>query len=360
MIEKRLESARRLLNRHRLGALLVFGVELIHMENARYFSGFSGSDASLLITRKKAFFFTDGRYISQSAAQVRDMERVIYADKHGAIAEAIRSSGVKRVGFEDEVVSVASFNRLAAGCSGVTFVPLGDEVNALRYQKSAREIKALKKVISLSEKALREIMGKIRPGMRENRVAAMLNARMLELGAQDLAFDTIVASGPRGALPHGIAAARRIKSGDLVTIDWGAKLDGYHSDQTVTFGVGKLDGWQREIYSVVYSAQRAGIKACLAGAKEAEVDGVARRIIGDAGYGKYFTHGTGHGVGLAVHEGPRLSSRSKGILHAGDVVTVEPGIYLPGKGGVRLEDMVLVTEDKPRVLTTVSKKLKIL
>ncbi|MDP8256030.1 MAG: Xaa-Pro peptidase family protein [Candidatus Alcyoniella australis] len=360
MIDHRLQRARALLRKKRLSGLLVLGIEETHMENVRFFSGFSGSDASLVISAKRALFFTDGRYIEQSKAEVTRLERVIYKDKIGAVAEAIKRLRVKRVGFEDEALPVALYNQLVERLPGIDLVPLAGDLDALRQIKSPQEIVAIRRAVRIAERALRRVIPLIAPGVPENRIGSELDAEMIRLGAQATAFDTIVASGPRGALPHGIASSRRIRRGELVTIDWGALVDQYNSDQTVTFAVGEIQPWQREIYQLVYRAQRAAIKACVPGAKLCEVDAVARGIIEQAGYGEYFTHGLGHGVGLKVHEGPRLSMRVNGKLALGNVVTVEPGVYLPNRGGVRLEDMVLVTDGAPRVLTGISKRLRVL
>jgi Xaa-Pro aminopeptidase len=326
--------------------------------NVRYLTGYTGSEGTLLVTPRTAVFFSDFRYKTQAAKQVKGARVNIFTDKNKAIAREVVKFKIKRMGFEGDVMTVNQRAAVAKACKGVKLVALGGDVNDLRLVKEPGEIDALREVIALSEKALKKLYRKLQPGITEIEFARTLEIEMIKLGAEGFAFETIVASGPRGALPHGVAADKKMKKGELVVIDYGAVLNGYHSDQTVTRPIGKVSSLAKKIYNIVYDAQGAAIDACKAGMTGAQLDKVARDVIHKAGYGKYFGHGLGHGVGLEIHEGPRASQIYKGTLEAGMVVTIEPGIYLPGKLGVRHEDMVLVTDTGCELLTTIDKRWK--
>ena len=324
---------------------------ITHLPNIQWLCGFSGSAGSLLVSARDAVFFTDFRYRAQSRREVRGARLFEYASGPvSSIAAAVRHARVSRVGFESDRMTVASHADLAAAMPRVELVPLRGAVEALRAVKDAVEIVAIRRALAIAGRALalstRGLVGK-----SESAVANRLQAAIRREGADDESFPTIVASGRRAALPHGLPTRKEIRGGDLVVIDFGARLNGYCSDLTRTFSPQKWEKRSKEIYAVVLEAQRSALKAIRPGAKACDVDGAARGVIERAGYGKHFGHGTGHGVGLEVHELPNLSPKSGDTLQPGMVVTVEPGIYLENFGGVRIEDMVLVTPTGCEVLS---------
>ena len=328
-----------------------------NLVNVRYVSGFTGSNAALVVGRERRVFITDFRYVSQAADQVEPgFERVKgERDLLGDVAQIL--SG--RVGFEDGTMTVRSFERLK-GLVGdaAELVAAGNPVEELRSVKDAEELERIREAAKLADTALTAVLERGLAGRTELEVAGQLEAEMRSLGAEEPAFPSIVASGPHGALPHAEPRDVTIEKGVLVTIDWGAKLDGYHSDCTRTFATGEVSGEATEIYELVRDAQARASEAVRAGAGAKEVDAASRDPIAAAGHGDHYGHGLGHGVGLDIHEAPRLAPTSDDTLAAGNVVTVEPGVYVPGELGVRIEDLVVVTDDGREVLSSLGKELQ--
>jgi Xaa-Pro aminopeptidase len=271
------------------------------------------------------------------------------------------SRGWHTVAFEAHEMTVERHAELAAAAQGVTIVPFGRKIEELRTVKDPHELELLATACRISCQAIADVFALIRPGLTERRLAAALEARMTDLGAEGPAFDTIVASGPNGALPHYRPGERVLARGDLVTIDFGATSGGYHADMTRTVSLGEPAQWQREIYDLVARAQQAGIDAARPGAGLGDVDAAARDLIGEGGHAEHFKHGLGHGVGLEVHEAPMIGYGSEGRLAARVPVTIEPGLYLPGRGGVRIEDVIVVNGDGSSgtagLLTTTTREL---
>jgi Xaa-Pro aminopeptidase len=327
----------------------------------RYLTGFTGSNGLALISAERRLFLTDFRYVEQSAAEVDpSFERhTVQNDLQEGLGELL-GDGTVRLGFEQEHVSVGEHSRLRERLdSRAELVGLSGVVEELRAVKEEQEIERIAEAAELADAALRRVIGEGLAGRTERDVAIALELDMRRRGAARASFDTIVAAGPHGALPHARPRDVEIRPGDLVVIDWGAELEGYCSDCTRTFSVGEPSAEARRVYDLVHEAQLAGLHAVRAGAGGREVDGVARAVIEGGGHGQHFGHGLGHGVGIDVHEAPRLSQRSTDDLRSGHVVTVEPGVYLPGRFGVRIEDLVVVGDDGCRVLTSVSKELTV-
>jgi Xaa-Pro aminopeptidase len=324
--------------------------------NVRYLTGFGGTNGACICGEDTRLFFTDFRYTERAEAEIEGWEVVTVSDDWlGGIAERLAGS----VGFEDDHVSVRSLKRLEEKLpEGVRTVPAGGAVEGLRRVKDEGELKAIAAAAELADEVFRWSLERGLADRTERQVAAAAEARIRELGAEP-SFPAIVAAGPNGALPHAEAGEREIGAGELVVFDMGARLDGYCSDGTRTFAAGEPGDRAREVYELVLAAQAAALDAIAAGAGGATVDGVARELIDAAGHGDRFGHGLGHGVGLEVHEAPRLSQSSDDVLEAGEVVTVEPGVYLPGELGVRIEDLVVVTEDGHRNLSGIPKGLEI-
>ena len=330
--------------------------------NIRYLTGYTGSNGLVAAGAQRRDFFTDFRYVQQSAAEVdASYERhTASIDLVDALAATLDGRPL-RVGFEDEHVTVKQHRQLTEKLGeAIELVPVSGLVEQLRIVKDREEIAHSAEAAELADAALRRILGEGLEGRTERDVALALEQDMRRRGASRPSFDTIVATGPHGALPHATPRDVEIRRGDLVVIDWGAELDGYCSDCTRTFSVGEPSQEARAVYELVHEAQLAGLQAVRAGAGGRAVDGTARAVIEGQGHGQHFGHGLGHGVGIEVHEGPRLSQRSRDDLVAGNVVTVEPGVYLPGKFGVRIEDLVVVTDEGCDVLTSLSKELTVL
>jgi Xaa-Pro aminopeptidase len=324
--------------------------------NVRYLTGFGGTNGVCVCGDGVRVFLTDFRYTERAETEVEGWEVVTVLDDWlGGIAE--RLSG--KVGFEDDHLAVRTLAKLREKVGkGVELEPAGGTVEKLRRVKDEAELSAIVAASELADEVWRWSLERGLLGRSERDVATAAEARIRELGAEP-SFPAIVAAGPNGALPHAEPGKREIGSGELVVFDMGAKLDGYCSDGTRTFAAGEPDERAREVYETVRLAQAAALEAVVAGAEGGAVDGVARELIEQAGHGDRFGHGLGHGVGLEVHEAPRLSQRSEDLLAAGEVVTVEPGIYLPGELGVRIEDLVVVTEEGHRNLSGLPKKLEI-
>ena len=326
-----------------------------HLPHVRYLCGFSGSSGLLLLSPRGAEFYTDSRYAEQVRREVKGARTVV--PKNGQLlAEVAKSALVRgrhpRLGFQGRYLNVEAHARLQKELSGALLVSHDDLVEPQVLLKDAREIKQIEKAARVADRAFSHILKIIRPGMRELDVSRELEYVMLRLGSEGTPFETICASGVRSALPHGKASKKRLEEGDFITLDYGALVSGYCSDITRTVVLGRATPRQKRLYRIVQSAQAKAVTKIRPGASTQAVDTAARRIITKAGFGSKFGHGTGHGIGLEVHQGPSLSPRTDGALKPGMVVTVEPGIYLPGYGGVRIEDDVLVTRTGYKVLTT--------
>ena len=327
--------------------------------NVHYLTGYVGSNGLALIGPQTRTFVTDFRYVEQAAAEVEpSFERVrAQQDLLDAVADALPAADV-RLGFEDAHVSVRAHTHLSELLGErVELVATGGVVEKLRAVKDPDEVEAIRAACSLADAALQQVLSEGLVGRTERQVALSLEYAMRELGADRPSFESIIAAGPHGALPHAKPRDVAIEAGQLVVIDWGAQLDGYCSDCTRTVATGQLDEHAREVYALVRAAQLAGVEAVRAGRAGRESDAIARAVIEEAGHGEHFGHGLGHGVGLEVHEAPRLSKRSEDELAAGNVVSVEPGVYLPGSLGVRIEDLVVVTEQGCEILTSLTKDL---
>ena len=327
--------------------------------NVRYLTGYTGSNGAALIGPETRVFFTDFRYQEQSAVEVDPsfQRRIEKLDLLEGLA-AVLPAGELRLAFEDGVMTVRSNARLRDLLDErVALVAAGDPVERLRAVKEPSELEKIRAASELADEAIREIMEQGLAGRTEREVAQALEDGMRRRGAQGVSFDSIVAAGPNGALPHATPRDVTIDTGELVVIDWGAELDGYCSDCTRTFATGEIADDEKVTYDVVLEAQLAGLEAVRPGVAGREADSAARTVIDAAGHGDHFGHGLGHGVGIEVHEAPRLSQRSDSTIEQGNVVTVEPGIYVPGAFGVRIEDLVYVTSDGPEILTSVPKEL---
>jgi Xaa-Pro aminopeptidase len=338
------------------------GIDLIlvtNLVNVRYLTGYTGSNGLALVGPHTREFITDFRYVEQAAEQVdRSFARHQAPQELIDAIEDVLPEGPLVLGFESGTVSVREHERLLEVLpERIELVPVDGLVERLRAVKEPKEIARIRAAAKLADAALEEVLADGLIGRTERDVALALANSMYRLGASRPSFETIVAAGPHGALPHATPRDVEIERGQLVVIDWGAELDGYSSDCTRTFAAGEPGGDAREIYQLVLEAQLAGVGAVQAGAGGRDVDAVAREVIEAAGHGKHFGHGLGHGVGLEIHEGPRLSQRSEAVLEAGNVVTVEPGIYLPGRFGVRIEDLVVVTDAGCEILTSLPKEL---
>ena len=348
-MDKRGDRLEAMLGERELDQILV--TDLV---NVRYLTGFTGTNGACLCGPDVRLLFTDFRYTERAAAEVSGWETITVVDDWlGGIAARLAG----RVGFEDDKVAVRTLAKLEGKLAeAVELAGAGGCVERLRRIKDEAELAAIAEASKLADQVWHWALEQGLSGRTERDVARATEARIRELGAEP-AFPAIVAAGPNGALPHAEPGERQIGRGELVVFDMGAKLDGYCSDGTRTFATGDPGESARAVYETVREAQLAALGAVVVGAKGEDVDAVARRVIEAAGHGERFGHGLGHGVGLEVHEGPRLSPKSDDVLAAGEVVTVEPGIYLPGKLGVRIEDLVVVAEDGPRNLSTLPKEL---
>jgi Xaa-Pro aminopeptidase len=356
--QSKIERLRRLRERFedsKIDALLITSAE-----NRAYFSGFSGSAGYLWITPRDLVLATDSRYTEQAGEQAPDfrVERIVSG--LGWFKEAVTASGTRRLGIEDGAMTVAMHNSLITQLSDLDphteLVAIGGMASQLRAVKEPAEIDLIQEAINLADSAMESVAATLSPGMTEREVAWALEKTMRELGADALSFDTIVASGPNGAKAHHHPSDRRLEKGDGVIIDMGALYDGYCSDITRCFVLGKASNKFREVYDTVLAAQETTEVTARTGMTGTEIDGIARAIITKAGYGDSFGHSLGHGIGIAVHELPGVGPNSPGPVEDGMVFSVEPGIYLTGWGGVRIEDLVVMENGFPRVLTHAHKR----
>ena len=341
----------------RLGERELDALLVTDLVGVRWLTGFTGTSGACLVTASERLFLTDFRYTEQAADQVGEGFEIVKAgrDLLGDLASRLPAG---RAGFDESHVTVKAHARLVEkAADGAELVEAGGLVEELREVKDAGELERIAAATDLATAAFEQTIARGLAGRTERALALDLEQEMRLAGAQDPSFPSIVAAGPHGALPHAEPRDVEIPAGVLVTIDWGARLDGYCSDCTRTLASGPVGEHEREVYELVLRAQEAALATVMPGVGCAAVDGVAREIIAAAGHGDRFGHGLGHGVGLEVHEGPRLAKGVEGVLAAGNVVTVEPGVYLPGDLGVRIEDLAIVTDDGPRVLTSFTKAL---
>jgi Xaa-Pro aminopeptidase len=346
-------------------ALITSGV------NVRHLTGLVSSNAAVLLPADGGpILATDSRYAGTAGRECQDTELVIERDVEAALVSRALARGWRTLAFEDQEMTVARHRALAAAADGAAdslavLVPAGGAIDELRMVKDETELELLARACSITGDAFSAVLDRLRPGVSEREYAVALERAMIDLGAEAAAFGAIVASGPNGAIPHHVPSDRRFAAGDLVTIDCGARVGGYHADMTRTVAIGKPAGWQCEIYQIVADAQAAGVAAARAGAEVGDVDAVSRDLIEAAGHSAHFTHGLGHGVGLQIHEAPIIGYGRTGRLRDRVPITIEPGIYLPGRGGVRIEDTLVVragagAAGSAQPLTTITRELLVL
>lgn len=321
--------------------------------NIFYYSGFTSEDARLIITKNDLILLTDSRYTVQAREQAKNFE---IRDIRNL--DIITELGIKSLGFEEEYLTVKELAKINKGSLKV--FPAQGKISKPRENKDEKEIAKIQAAESLGDEAFSYILDFIKPGKTEKEIAFELEFFMRKNGASGLSFETIAASGVRGAMPHGVASDKIIEKGDLLTLDFGCVLDGYCSDMTRTVAIGEINARQKKIYEIVLRAQKAACEYISIGKKCAEADWAARKIISDAGFGENFGHSLGHSVGIEIHENPNLSPKSTGVLEEGNVVSVEPGIYIDGFGGVRIEDLVVIGEKNTVNLTKSEKELIII
>ncbi|SMP28574.1 Xaa-Pro aminopeptidase [Laceyella tengchongensis] len=350
MLEKHLLKLRQKLQERGIEALLIS-----HPVNRRYLTGFTGSAGVVLITATEQLLLTDFRYVIQAQEQAPHMTLVQHQGVYHTVGEQCRKLGIKVLSFEQDHLTFAEFLQLKEAVGDIKLQPTSGIVNELRMVKDADELAVMREAARIADQAFSKILSDIKPGVRENEISFKLEFYMRELGATSSSFDMIVASGKRSALPHGVASDKVLELGDLVTLDFGAFYQGYASDITRTVMLGRPSEKQKEIYDIVLEACNRTIAALRPGMTGKEADAVARDYISAHGYGDFFGHSTGHGLGMEVHELPMLSSRGDVVLQPNMVVTVEPGIYLPEVGGVRIEDDVVITETGCEALNQSSK-----
>ena len=348
----------------KLAELGVDAMMLTHQANRFYASGVdaTGTDALCVVTRSKHYYITDARYIEE--AQKKVVGAVVQCTSHTVnytdyLKEIIASCGISKMGYEENYLTCAGLQKYEADLD-CTFVPVEKIVTDLRQSKGEDEVACMVAAQRIAERALDEILTFIKPGMTEREIAAKIVYDMLRFGADKISFDPIVVAGPNGSLPHGHPGDRPVQSGDFITMDFGCKVGGYCSDMTRTVALGEPSEEMRRVYDTVLRAQLAGIELMQVGVIGYEIHNAAAKVIGDAGYGAYFGHGYGHSVGIEIHEGPNAAPKGTVPIPAGAVVTAEPGIYLPGQFGVRIEDMIHFTAKGPVNLTEAKKELLVL
>lgn len=330
--------------RKKLDTLKIDAILIIHPPNIRYLTGFTGSSAICVITKSNAFFITDSRYKEQSKQQVIGFERFIAVEKSlfEVLAEKNILDSAKKVGFESRHTPFYIIHEIKKMFKGVKFVPTEDFIEEISAIKTEDEIEKIKSAIRISERVFEKVLNLIKPGISELDIASEISYLHRKSGAEKDAFDIIVASGWRSALPHATATNKKLKKGELVVIDFGCVYDGYHCDITRTIHIGKAKSDARKIYQIVFDAQTKAIEGAKSGTKASDLDAIARNYIKQKGYAMFFDHSLGHGIGTEIHTLPRISPRSNYILQNGNVITIEPGIYIPGFGGVRIEDDILI------------------
>jgi len=353
--KSRIKSLQLSLERRRLDAMLV-----THMPNVRYLCGFTGSSGALLVAPSGAVLHTDGRYTIQASEETQGARVRIVQGSPAIAAVSKASRGRATIGIEADHITVSQRNSLAKAAPKARLKPVSSLIERARMIKQPDEVIQLKAAVMLASGLFEVLLHGIKPGVAESHVAAELEYVARRSGAQGMSFETIVASGPRSAMPHGVASEQAIPASGFVVLDYGVILAGYCSDMTRTVHVGPPGRKRWGLYQAVLDAQLAAIAQVRPGEQAGKVDQAARKVLRKAGFDSYFTHSTGHGVGLEIHEPPRLGKGQTELLQPGMVITIEPGAYVPGLGGVRIEDMVLVTETGCQVLTPTSKELMIL
>jgi len=355
-IEKRMSKLRCELMKKEINGALVS-----KRENYIYLSGFTGTMAYLLITQNEAILLTDSRYEEQASRQATSYTVVRY--KGSLIVEMneiIKKFNIKKLGFEESFLTFYNYQDYKSKLSVQDFVPLEGIIEAQRIIKDNDELEILKKAVEIADNGFTHILPYLKPGVREIEIAAELEYFMKKLGAKGQSFDMIVASGERSSMPHGVASSKKINLGDVITLDYGAIYNDYCSDMTRTVFLGEPTSEIKKIYNIVLKAQISATEEARAGLSGKIIDNISRQIIEMSGYGDYFGHGLGHGVGLEIHEEPRLAPSGNTIMEDGMVATIEPGIYIPRVGGVRIEDMLIINGDAPIILTKSSKEMIIL
>ncbi len=336
------------------------GLILFDLHNIRYFTGFTGSDGALVVREQSATLLVDGRYLTQARKEVQVADLFLFQDKVDGLESVLDLKAGETVGFEASAVSYAFFLRLSDRLREERLKPLSEELNSIRAVKDAEEISCMRRAAELAGRVLEAVASKIRPGVPERDVALEIDFGSARAGAERMAFETIVASGANAALPHAKPGLKNLEQGDLIVIDYGVVVDGYCSDETCTFCLGYADEKKREAYAAVKEAHDRALEAVRAGVTCSSIDRVARSVLERYGLDALFSHGAGHGVGLEVHEAPRVSAKSDAVLTEGMVITIEPGVYIPGQWGIRIEDTVLVRDAGCEVLTKMPKDLIIL
>ena len=335
---------------------------LLNSEPGEYYAvGFHG-EGNVVVTAQGCFYFTDSRYIEAANHLITGAEIAMTGRSRyyrAMVQEVVDRCCIRKLGFEEGYLSVADYNLWKEGLTA-ELVPAQKLVNSLRAAKDDGEIALMTKAQEITDRAFSEILKFIQPGMTEQEIAAKLQYDMLRFGAEKMSFDPIVVSGPNGSLPHGIPSAKQVQQGEFITMDFGCKYGGYCPDMTRTVALGEPTGEMQKVYQTVLEAQLAGIAVTKAGVPGKSIDAAARKVIEDAGYGEYFGHGYGHSLGIEIHESPNANTRDETLLPVGAVVSAEPGIYLPGKFGVRIEDVTVLTADGCMVLTKSPKELIIL
>ena len=357
-----IHAARRARAQAKLAELEADAVLITAGPNVRYLTGLASSNAALLLPADgTGLLATDSRYELAALRDVPDLDLTVGRFIEPILAAAARRRGLRRLAVETHDLTVDRYEQLVAAAEDVSLISSFNRVEELRMVKDPSELELLGTACRITDQAFADVLPLIRPGLSERALAAALDHRMGELGAERPSFDTIVASGPNGALPHHVPSGRPLRRGDLITMDFGAQFAGYHADMTRTVALGEPADWQRDVYELVAAAQRAGCTAARPGAALREVDAAARDLIAEAGHSDHFGHGLGHGVGLEVHEAPMIGYGSTGKLEDHVSVTVEPGVYLPGQGGVRIEDVLVVgagaAGGAAQILTTTTKEL---
>lgn len=351
-IRSRLREVRKNASKRGVDAVLVTDIK-----NIRYLSGFTGSSAWIIVTGSGGIFLTDSRYTEAARVEARGFIVKQYSKAIDSVAAEVKSSGIKTLGFESNHLPYETFAKLKKSLGHARLKPLTGMVSNVRARKDAAELKLIRESAALLDRGFEAALAMLRHGAVERDVAWGIESFLRTSGADAFAFDPIIASGPRGASPHGKASDKKIKKGELVVVDMGVLLNGYNSDETRTYCVGRPGLKQKKMFDVVRTAQMRAIEKIRPGVAAKEVDLAARSCIEKAGFGRFFGHGTGHGVGLDVHEAPLIGPYSEDILDEGMVVTVEPGIYVPGLGGVRIEDMVHVVKGGAEIITKTKRDL---
>lgn len=353
-MKSRIKKLQKFLKKESLDVFLVTS-----LPHVRYLSGYTGTNGMILVSPNSSIFLTDFRYQEQAKQQVRDLKvKIVPRDLLVGLPSLplLQAQRIK-IGFESEHLSCKTYRRLKVLLPDCLLVPMEKTVESLTVKKDQNEIEKIKKAAKITDLVFSEILSFIQPGMSERDVSAEIEYRMKGFGSSSPYFEIIVASGKRSALPHGVASSKKIQKGDWVTMDFGAVVDGYTADLTRTIVMGKANKRQKEVYDIVQRAQSHAISKAKAGIKACDLDKTARDVIKKAGYGKYFGHGLGHGIGLLIHDNPAINPTSQQLLEPGMVITIEPGIYIPNWGGVRIEDDVLITQKGYEVLTTSERNL---